>query len=1230
MAGIIGNSCLLQAQIANLIKNIRSIITSLYFDAKIYFRDYDKHMAGYFVYQSCRIDTFVNEYPNLFRQENFLTIPTYYVVKNNEMGEWLKRHLANRFGAVLGLRVLEVDQAIREFSDWYASSDSHRRVIREDRRDLYSNSKTITAVDKSTAKEADTANKVLLSRSEMKLVIYKALEEFLKEEAASFKTIRAYLAKAPQGEESEWLWYLAGSVADAFIFYDSNLSGQWEDSAWQLLLWKRIFRAGLSYSSPGSRLSEIVTSERVSKEDSVRIVILLPGLLGEQVLRFIRHMGREHEVHHLLIMPIWSREPTRAFVFNNSRSARHMALLCGRLGAAKFETIPAKGKDGATVLERLRKSLRDDEPVRGALLDDGSLGIHSVCGPRREIEVLKKLILTALREDDTLAPAEIAVLAPDISSYAPYIETVFPSVESRKRGDHLEYELMDMPARVLAPYPMAFKTLASLPGSRFGRHTLLSLFDNPCFAPTAGQSELASEWKDIVRELHVRWGSTVEHRREEDAFDLETGTWESAFERLLAAYYHEEDDSSDLIPARYFSDTDTQSAGKLIYVIRTLDVQLRQLHKKALPLEEWADCWLKVTEDWLVAQPGSGDELSIRRGLEKLIELSKRLNGFSDFSNRTIPWPVFSVLLDELCFPSNIHHSYSSGRGVVCASIRNLRCIPFRRIYMLGMNEGAWPPRRVLPGFDFRNIMEDYENLSREAEDRLCFLEVLFSAGDNASLLYTGRDSEFGTRLSPAAPIVELMEHLGEGAQALLRSHPLAPYHPSCLRPFEKINRTEFLGGAIGEDEKARISEGESEIDSFFPRHLTLARSLHEEKGRTEPPSAILPLPARESDSIDWQVLAKFLRNPVEHFYRERMEVAWPEMPNDLDEYDVLEPNHLKWWSWCRNAVLENPEILSSAAELVDGFRNYIRREGSVSNSTVSELQAEQWLEESELLISSLEDLKSKELELGLPFRCRFLPEIDYPHRTDQLVTETDRKIKPVPGEELLLPAPRVEGERVLRIAGLIEGLRLPSEESDGSVWTMLEFASARKLGSKNNLRTWIAALMISDALGSKGPRELRVFYLGRGEKRLRRYFFETHSSANEQDSILMMNSKEMLRVLLEVFWAGQKAPLPLYPDLADEIAKLSRKRPNAVEENGDVERKGLFLRFAEKAWNELVTSNWGTNVVQSCYYRKNFLGSPDFTSRAFFRGWEELYFKGGLLPREDRNFRDASSLLGI
>lgn len=1157
----------------------------------------------------------MDKYPDLFRQTNPLSESTCYVVKNLEMAGWLKRYLADRFGTVLGLSILTINEAMPKFYTWYANG---RRKIREwDMGNPYSDAGTDTEI----MQDADYPHKAkaLLSRSEMKLAIYKALEELLAGEVSLFKPIKAYLDKAPHNGKSEWLWQFVDSIADAFAFYDLNFPVQWRKSetTWQHLLWKRIFHTGIPYGSLGSELSEIVASKGISRSNSARVVILLPGLIEEQILRFIQHMGKEHEVHHLLVMPMWTRKPVQTFISNSSLAARHMALLCRRLGAAESEIIPVKIEAGETLLERLRESLRNDIPMQGAISDDGSLGIHDVCGPHREIEVLKNLILAALQDDESLAPSEIAVLAPDISLYAPYIQTVFPSADDEQMGraDHLQYALMDMPNRFLAPYPMALKTLISLPGSRFGRHALLSLFGNPCFAPTAGQPELASEWKRLVLEFHVRWGSTAEHRREEGAYDVETGTWESAFKRLLTAYYYDEDDSSGLLPARYFGDADTRGAGKLICVVRNLDEKLRQLHKKVFSLTEWVNCWLEITKEWLVAQPDDKDERRIQEKLKSMIKISKRLDDFSDFSNPGISWPVFSAFLDELCFPSRVHHDYFVGSGVICSSIRNLRCIPFRRIYMLGMNEGAWPTRHVLQAFDLRNTMENYDEFSREAEDRLCFLEILFSARDSVSFLYTGKESEFGNRLSPAAPIVELMEHLGEGARILLRRHPLAPYHPSTRSSFGEGNQEDSFNEAEVHNGKIGMSESKEQIDSYLPQHLAMARSLHEKSVRPESPAKILP--EEETDSIDWQALVEFLRNPVKYFYRRRIGVARPEVPDDFREYDVLEPDYLEWWNWRRRMVLESPEILSSATNLLESFRDYIRREGSVSNTLVNELWAERWLADSESLASSLKDYEG----LESPFSCRLLPRADYLLQSDRLVhsAQEGSRIHPVSGNEILLPAPWVGRERKLYISGLISGLRLLPGNSDGSVWTMLDFASVKELGSKHNLRTWIVALMIGNALGTKGPRELRILHLGRGGSRVRRYFFESPSPEIGQDCILIRNSEELLETLLEVFRAGQRAPIPLYPELADKIEKF--REEEAMAENKDVKRKDYIASLAERAWDELLNSNWGVNTIKNCHYQRFFLGQPDFASEIFARAWNNLYLKGGLIPRRASDF---------
>ena len=136
---------------------------------------------------------------------------------------------------------------------------------------------------------------------------------------------------------------------------------------------------------------------------------------------------------------------------------------------------------------------------------------------------------------------------------------------------------------------------------------------------------------------------------------------------------------------------------------------------------------------------------------------------------------MFRDMLNEFMGKSSGRRGRYLARGVTCASLKPTRAIPFRRIYVLGLDEGVWPERDNLTGFDLRGEYAGVMNLSREAVDRLALLEVFFSASEHLSLFYTGRDPKNGDPLAPAAPVQELLDHLGGGSEKLIRRYPLMP-----------------------------------------------------------------------------------------------------------------------------------------------------------------------------------------------------------------------------------------------------------------------------------------------------------------------------------------------------------------------------------------------------------------------------------------------------------------------
>src|SRR5690606_27436028 len=159
----------------------------------------------------------------------------------------------------------------------------------------------------------------------------------------------------------------------------------------------------------------------------------------------------------------------------------------------------------------------------GLRLDDPSLQLHACHTRLRELQVLHDQ-LRALFEDDRfdppLQPRDVAVLAPAIDPYLPYLHAVFGG---RGRGEAgfnqaIPYAVAD--ASPLAGEPLAevFLRLLALPVARFGLVETLDLLASPPLAEAAALD--AAAFDRLHAWLHAagaRWGLDAAHRARLDA-----------------------------------------------------------------------------------------------------------------------------------------------------------------------------------------------------------------------------------------------------------------------------------------------------------------------------------------------------------------------------------------------------------------------------------------------------------------------------------------------------------------------------------------------------------------------------------------------------------------------------------------------------------------------------------------------------------------------------------------
>jgi exodeoxyribonuclease V gamma subunit len=181
-----------------------------------------------------------------------------------------------------------------------------------------------------------------------------------------------------------------------------------------------------------------------------------------------------------------------------------------------------------------------------------------------------------------------------------------------------------------------------------------------------------------------------------------------------------------------------------------------------------------------------------------------------------------------------------------------MRAIPFKLVCLLGMNDGDYP--RAQPPLDFDLMGSDYRpgDRSRREDDRYLLLEALLSARDQLYISWVGRSIRDNSERPASVLIGQLRDHLASGwrlhddkadlLESMTQEHPLQPFS---ARYFHE-----------GDDLFSYASEWQV---------------LHQSSGLT--PAIEVLEPYIQDEPLSLGQLQDFLRNPVRHFFSQRLKV---------------------------------------------------------------------------------------------------------------------------------------------------------------------------------------------------------------------------------------------------------------------------------------------------------------------------------------------------------------------
>ena len=538
----------------------------------------------------------------------------------------------------------------------------------------------------------------------------------------------------------------------------------------------------------------------------------------------------------------------------------------------------------ASLLSRLqadvlwRRDSRSDAgdapgPADPRLAADGSLRVHACHGRLREIEVLHDQLLSLLQPRDDgqppLRPRDIAVLTPDIDAYADAIHAVFGGIEADDPR-HIPFSLADQGLLSEHPLPGLFLRLFELAGSGQPLSETLDLLALPALQRRLGiDAAGAARIGDWLHEAGVRHGRGG-NRDEPDAFSWAFGT-----DRLLLGMASGDPAHGERLAGIAGLPIIEGANSTVLDAVLQLNALVdRHAAMLAQPktASQWRDALLRLIDDLL---PVDADD---EEGLRALPMLRAQLQDWAGSVNAVdpgwrLPREIVRAALRQQIDAVRPRQALLGG-GVSFAGMVPLRSVPFRMIWVLGMDDGAYPRRE--PGGDLNRLLADLRDPKRRRigdrsvreDDRFLFLQLLCAAQDHFHVSYVGFDAKSGAELPPAAPVLDLLDAASacfddpkQARQAIHVAHPLQPFDASL-----------FDGS-------------DSRRASFSHRWLDAARAVHS-PSLEAPPFCASPLDeevGEESLELDLAELLAWSRLPPRAFLRDRLDIALPR----IDELEL-------------------------------------------------------------------------------------------------------------------------------------------------------------------------------------------------------------------------------------------------------------------------------------------------------------------------------------------------------
>ena len=395
------------------------------------------------------------------------------------------------------------------------------------------------------------------------------------------------------------------------------------------------------------------------------------------------------------------------------------------------------------------------------------------------------------RCSDPIRFHEIAVIVPDslYHDYLPHIEAAF------SRNHDLPINIVNRGASSASPIREAVSLLLRLPLGRFSRDEMLHLLEHPALRSSDAETG-AEQWSTRCEALGVFFGADQEDLKD-TYIPRDIYHWDQALRRLaLGVFMGTEGDhqprffrssDGDYLPYETSQD-ELDGVAAFIKSARGLLLDAIEIRSRRLSLADWSH----LLSDLIVTHIHTSDASDERTRERCLLAIESIAR--SDLRSDPVSYQVAYATVSDRLSEVESQLGQFAEHGVVVGSLSVLRSIPFKAIFLLGLDESRFPEQIRRDPMDLRNLNRRAGDVSPTERDRYLFLETLLAARERIFLCYVARDFKTGDQLEPSSIVRELQfilrGYVNPGTlKQLTIAHPLSRYDFAYFPDLDPTNR---------------------------------------------------------------------------------------------------------------------------------------------------------------------------------------------------------------------------------------------------------------------------------------------------------------------------------------------------------------------------------------------------------------------------------------------------------